>query len=312
MEEVGAQVAPSILMHQRLSSRLCEAPTMTMTMTMAKKRHLSYQAQSQNHYGGEQQNWNPKLWDWDSVGFVGKPAVDSDSEVLRLGGAPASESPNKTTDNINYNYNYNNQKKANTTTTSAVTVGNVEDDGRLDLNLGGGLTAVDVEQPEPPVVTSKPNKRVRSGSPGTAPYPMCQVDNCKEDLSNAKDYHRRHKVCELHSKSTKALVGKQMQRFCQQCSRFLFSFFQIYITYIHIHGTGRRWLVFFLRHNESFPMPSLSVVRIHYNFTLHFFFHAGFILFQSLMRESEAVGVGLLGTTDGEGKPSQRILPHGC
>lgn len=220
MEEVGAQVTPSILMHQRLSSRLCEAPTMTMTMTMAKKRHLSYQAQSQNHYGGEQQNWNPKLWDWDSVGFVGKPAVDSDSEVLRLGGAPASESPNKTTDNINYNYNYNNQKKANTTTTSAVTVGNVDEDGRLDLNLGGGLTAVDVEQPEPPVVTSKPNKRVRSGSPGTAPYPMCQVDNCKEDLSNAKDYHRRHKVCELHSKSTKALVGKQMQRFCQQCSRF--------------------------------------------------------------------------------------------
>ncbi|KAE8704251.1 Squamosa promoter-binding-like protein 14 [Hibiscus syriacus] len=46
------------------------------------------------------------------------------------------------------------------------------------------------------------------------------VDNCKEDLSNAKDYHRRHKVCEIHSKATKALVEKQMQRFCQQCSRF--------------------------------------------------------------------------------------------
>lgn len=220
MEEVGEQVAPSILMHQRLSSRLCEAPTMTMTMTMAKKRHLSYQAQNRNHYDGEQQNWNPKLWDWDSVGFVGKPVVGSDSEVLRLGGATASEPPNKTADNINYNYN--NKKKKNSTTASVVTVGNVEDDGRLDLNLGGGLTAVavDVEQPEPPLVSSKPNKRVRSGSPGTAPYPMCQVDNCKEDLSNAKDYHRRHKVCELHSKSTKALVGKQMQRFCQQCSRF--------------------------------------------------------------------------------------------
>ncbi|KAM1775033.1 hypothetical protein ACFX12_044329 [Malus domestica] len=39
------------------------------------------------------------------------------------------------------------------------------------------------------------------------------------DLSNAKDYHRRHKVCDVHSKATKALVGNVMQLFCQQCSR---------------------------------------------------------------------------------------------
>ncbi|KAL9276080.1 hypothetical protein ACSQ67_026377 [Phaseolus vulgaris] len=64
------------------------------------------------------------------------------------------------------------------------------------------------------------NKRVRSGSPGAATYPMCQVDNCREDLSKAKDYHRRHKVCEAHSKASKALLANQMQRFCQQCSRF--------------------------------------------------------------------------------------------
>ncbi|XP_020237510.1 squamosa promoter-binding-like protein 14 [Cajanus cajan] len=64
------------------------------------------------------------------------------------------------------------------------------------------------------------NKRLRSGSPGTASYPMCQVDNCREDLSKAKDYHRRHKVCEAHSKASKALLANQMQRFCQQCSRF--------------------------------------------------------------------------------------------
>ncbi|KAK7274181.1 hypothetical protein RIF29_15260 [Crotalaria pallida] len=82
----------------------------------------------------------------------------------------------------------------------------------LELNLGGG-------DPEPSV--SRPNKKVRSGSPsGTTSYPMCQVDNCKEDLSGAKDYHRRHKVCELHSKASKALLANQLQRFCQQCSRF--------------------------------------------------------------------------------------------
>ncbi|KAH0898005.1 hypothetical protein HID58_047573 [Brassica napus] len=91
-----------------------------------------------------------------------------------------------------------------------------EGEGRgLDLNLSGGFN-------DAPIVT-RPNKRVKSGSPGSAGggnYPKCQVDNCIEDLSVAKDYHRRHKVCEVHSKATKAIVGKQMQRFCQQCSRF--------------------------------------------------------------------------------------------
>ncbi|KAF8084996.1 hypothetical protein N665_0688s0017 [Sinapis alba] len=85
----------------------------------------------------------------------------------------------------------------------------------LDLNLSGGFNSVE----DAPIVT-RPNKRVKSGSPGGGNYTKCQVDNCMEDLSVAKDYHRRHKVCEVHSKATKALVGKQMQRFCQQCSRF--------------------------------------------------------------------------------------------
>jgi hypothetical protein len=50
-------------------------------------------------------------------------------------------------------------------------------------------------------------------------FPMCQVDNCKADLSEAKHYHRRHKVCERHSKAVVATVTRVMQRFCQQCSR---------------------------------------------------------------------------------------------
>ena len=49
---------------------------------------------------------------------------------------------------------------------------------------------------------------------------VCQVQDCRVDLTKAKDYHRRHKVCEMHSKATQALVGNLMQRFCQQCSRY--------------------------------------------------------------------------------------------
>ncbi|KAK1317504.1 Squamosa promoter-binding-like protein 1 [Acorus calamus] len=49
---------------------------------------------------------------------------------------------------------------------------------------------------------------------------ICQVEGCNANLKDAKDYHRRHKVCEAHAKASKALVGNVMQRFCQQCSRF--------------------------------------------------------------------------------------------
>ncbi|CAL9210770.1 unnamed protein product [Musa hybrid cultivar] len=50
--------------------------------------------------------------------------------------------------------------------------------------------------------------------------PRCQAEGCKTDLSGAKHYHHRHKVCELHSKATVVVVGGLQQRFCQQCSRF--------------------------------------------------------------------------------------------
>ncbi|KAI3702833.1 hypothetical protein L6452_28585 [Arctium lappa] len=48
----------------------------------------------------------------------------------------------------------------------------------------------------------------------------CQVDSCGTDLAAAKAYHRRHKVCEVHSKAPVVVVAGILQRFCQQCSRF--------------------------------------------------------------------------------------------
>ncbi|KAK8360687.1 hypothetical protein V6Z12_A04G180400 [Gossypium hirsutum] len=48
----------------------------------------------------------------------------------------------------------------------------------------------------------------------------CQVEGCNLDLSSARDYHRKHKVCENHSKSPKVIVSGLERRFCQQCSRF--------------------------------------------------------------------------------------------
>ncbi|URE48973.1 Squamosa promoter-binding-like protein [Musa troglodytarum] len=50
--------------------------------------------------------------------------------------------------------------------------------------------------------------------------PYCQVEGCNIDLTTAKDYHRKHRVCESHSKSPKVIVAGKERRFCQQCSRF--------------------------------------------------------------------------------------------
>ncbi|KAI7748635.1 hypothetical protein M8C21_012435 [Ambrosia artemisiifolia] len=48
----------------------------------------------------------------------------------------------------------------------------------------------------------------------------CQVEGCHVALGNAKEYYRRHKVCEIHSKAPNVVVSGFQQRFCQQCSRF--------------------------------------------------------------------------------------------
>ncbi|XP_054779240.1 squamosa promoter-binding-like protein 3 [Prosopis cineraria] len=71
------------------------------------------------------------------------------------------------------------------------------------------------------VITNTYSKRgPKPGSSSSAPPPSCQADDCHTDLSTAKPYHRRHKVCEYHAKAPAVLISGHEQRFCQQCSRF--------------------------------------------------------------------------------------------
>ncbi|KAK6160892.1 hypothetical protein DH2020_004273 [Rehmannia glutinosa] len=197
MEEVGAQIAAPVVIHQTLAQRFCN------THPIVKKRGLPFHSSGIVHQNPSD-NWNRKSWDWDSARFVAKP--------LQSDGARAGSGTQVSPDLLRREV----QSSASNRT--------MPDDENLRLKLGdgagsnvgsGGMNLV-----EEPQSVSRPNKRVRSGSPGGANHPMCQVDDCEEDLSTAKDYHRRHKVCEVHSKAGKTLVGKQMQRFCQQCSRF--------------------------------------------------------------------------------------------
>ncbi|XP_030499927.2 squamosa promoter-binding-like protein 16 [Cannabis sativa] len=79
------------------------------------------------------------------------------------------------------------------------------------------LGASDVESSS----SSMPLKRTRgSSSSNGIQVPSCLVDGCNSDLTKCRDYHRRHKVCETHSKTPKVTIAGREQRFCQQCSRF--------------------------------------------------------------------------------------------
>lgn len=64
----------------------------------------------------------------------------------------------------------------------------------------------------------------------------CLVDGCNADLSGSKEYHRRHKVCEVHSKTALVLIHGQKQRFCQQCSRYVFLLFFCVLCFFSNHG----------------------------------------------------------------------------
>ncbi|XP_068306828.1 uncharacterized protein [Pyrus communis] len=49
---------------------------------------------------------------------------------------------------------------------------------------------------------------------------ICKADGCAVDLSDAKVYNRRQRVCELHSKAPLVIVSGLKRRFCHKCSRF--------------------------------------------------------------------------------------------
>ncbi|PSS33402.1 Squamosa promoter-binding-like protein [Actinidia chinensis var. chinensis] len=66
--------------------------------------------------------------------------------------------------------------------------------------------------------SSGPSKRSKSIS--RPQNVSCFVDGCTNDLTDCRDYYRRHRVCERHSKTQVVVVGGKEKRFCQQCSRF--------------------------------------------------------------------------------------------
>ncbi|KAH7441721.1 hypothetical protein KP509_03G050900 [Ceratopteris richardii] len=159
-------------------------------------------------------NWS-QSWEWDSLSLTGRAATNGHgvhNYSQQWGGVETDFSSPSPPDNSEENvlireptlleFGLNRRTRAAS-----------EEDGLLDLRLGGNGQVSGAGE-------SSPNSKRSRHSPSETHQIRCQVDNCAADLQNAKDYHRRHKVCEVHAKAPKALVGTVMQRFCQQCSRF--------------------------------------------------------------------------------------------
>ncbi|KAF7136623.1 hypothetical protein RHSIM_Rhsim08G0191600 [Rhododendron simsii] len=104
-------------------------------------------------------------------------------------------------------------------------------DFSVDLKLGhvvnrvGNESVDNLQVPSVLRMASGSSKKARAVINGIQAA-TCLVDGCQADLSNCREYHRRHKVCERHSKTPEVEINGRKRRFCQQCSRVssLFSF----------------------------------------------------------------------------------------
>ncbi|KAK4418001.1 Squamosa promoter-binding-like protein 1 [Sesamum alatum] len=156
-------------------------------------------------------DWDPNDWRWDGDLFLATPLNPTSSNYQSRQLFPLTTSSNSCSSfsddldqrTLKDNRELDKKRRVQHTDFAA---------DNLTLNLGYALSANTEQQ-----ATTGKKTKLAGPTPNRA---LCQVEDCGADLSKAKDYHRRHKVCEMHSKATKALVANQMQRFCQQCSRF--------------------------------------------------------------------------------------------
>ncbi|XP_042475626.1 squamosa promoter-binding-like protein 12 [Macadamia integrifolia] len=168
--------------------------------------------------------WDLNDWKWDGDLFIATPlnSVPYDCKSRQLfpvsSGIPEACGMSNSSSSCSDDTNPGSERgKRELEKRRRVIVVGDEEEGSLTLKLGGhGYPTTEGEVANCEGNNGKKTKLIGASSNRA----VCQVEDCGGDLSNAKDYHRRHKVCEIHSKASGALVGNVMQRFCQQCSRF--------------------------------------------------------------------------------------------
>lgn len=192
-----------------------------MEARLKEKGYFGLMASDLNSVGKKSLEWDLNEWRWDGDLFTASPLNPVESECRSRQFFPV-RSDNLATDDFNKCsssvledvQNESGKREAEKRRRVVVVEDEELDDEAGGLNLNIGVQGY-------PITDSsiKGGKKIKSVGP-VPNGPMCRVEGCRVDLSSAKDYHRRHKVCEMHSKASEALVGNVMQRFCQQCSRF--------------------------------------------------------------------------------------------
>lgn len=101
----------------------------------------------------------------------------------------------------------------------------VEEEEEEEEDVGNLRFGEDEKKKQREMMSSSSTRAYGSG--GSTPVVVCQVENCDADFADAKPYHRRHKVCELHAKAPAVHLHGLQKRFCQQCSRLETLVFQL-------------------------------------------------------------------------------------
>lgn len=170
--------------------------------------------------------WDLNEWSWDSQRFTATPVPVEAANGSGLNSSPSSseEVGEEMAKNGGLGGETDKRKRA-------VVIDDDDDDetedqdtvvnggGSLSLIIGGSAAGAGAMENGDVNEDERNGKKIRVQGGGSS-GPACQVEGCGADLTAAKDYHRRHKVCEMHAKATTAVVGNTVQRFCQQCSRF--------------------------------------------------------------------------------------------
>ncbi|KAF5754145.1 putative transcription factor SBP family [Helianthus annuus] len=175
--------------------------------------------------------WNSK-WDWENHDIFGSKAVavsspkkvqsseDIDGSFNLSGVVNVDNSSSNFSSDLSrsfQNNTYNNKINGNSPSFEASVCSS---DQSIGLKLGkrtyfeNGFASSDSKTRSVSNV-----KKVKVSNKSMA-VSRCQVEGCNLDLSSAKEYHKKHRVCENHSKALKVVVAGLERRFCQQCSRF--------------------------------------------------------------------------------------------
>ncbi|OIT36980.1 squamosa promoter-binding-like protein 6 [Nicotiana attenuata] len=99
----------------------------------------------------------------------------------------------------------------------SVVESNCRDSPLIDLKLGRFPDQQHVQSFKSPKIMTNLSLNVADKKMRTGGFkyqtPYRQVQGCSKDLSSSKDYNKRLKVCEVHSKTAKVIVNGIEQRF---------------------------------------------------------------------------------------------------